>query len=564
MASTPSPLLRIQLMGTGDQAGTWGDTTNTNLGTLLEGSIAGLASVSVTSADQALVATDYVADQARMAIISLSTTTTANFNVYAPPVSKTYVIQNTSIYDATIYNATVANGTTAAGSGVTVPAGGVAYVFSNGTNCLSLNALYGGSTASLRVDGSGNVILTGNFTQTGNFTLTGDVNVTGAAVFNEAGADKDFRVEGDTDANLLFVDASTDRVGIGTNTPTVKFDVVGAVLVTGNTTLNGAVVVNETGADVDTRIEGDTDVNLVFVDASTDRVGIGTDTPQTKAHIQQTSATTNSVTQVLRLDSQSSGTPAIGIGVGMEFAAETSAGNTEVGVVLEAVTTDINAASEDFDLVFKTMQNGAAAAERVRIRSDGNVGIGTNNPSTILSLSRSSACVAQFANGTASAQVGAFGTNVAAFGSSTNHPTRFLINGSIAAGIETTGDFQFNSGYGSSATAYGCRAWINFNGTTVTNPASMTGVRGSGNVSSVLDNAVGDYTINFTNAMPDTNYSAIVTSEFVSNGTNICFPSLYAAGAPIATGSVRVYLQASGAGGGVRVDATYFCVAIFR
>jgi len=193
-------------MGTGDQAGTWGDTTNTNLGTLLEGSIAGLASVSVTSASQALVATDYVADQARMAILSLSTSgaVTTAFNIYAPPVSKTYVIQNTSIYDATIYNATVANGTTAAGSGVTVPAGGVAYVFSNGTNCLSLNALYGGSTASLRVDGSGNVILTGNFTQTGNFTLTGDVNVTGAAVFNEAGADKDFRVEGDTDANLLF------------------------------------------------------------------------------------------------------------------------------------------------------------------------------------------------------------------------------------------------------------------------------------------------------------------------------------------------------------------------
>jgi len=569
MPSTPSPLLRIQLMGTGDQAGTWGDTTNTNLGTLLEGSIAGLASVSVTSASQALVATDYVADQARMAILSLSTSgaVTTAFNIYAPPVSKTYVIQNTSIYDATIYNATVANGTTAAGSGVTVPAGGVAYVFSNGTNCLSLNALYGGSTASLRVDGSGNVILTGNFTQTGNFTLTGDVNVTGAAVFNEAGADKDFRVEGDTDANLLFVDASTDRVGIGTSTPAYTFDLnkaSGSFRVRDATGGNDVVIrsiagpVSLIGSVANTPIGITTnDTTRIYVTAA-GNVGIGTDTPQNKTHIQQTSATTNAVTQVLRLDSQSSGTPAIGIGVGMEFAAETSAGNTEVGVMLEAVTTDVTAASEDFDLVFKTMQNGTAAAERVRIRSDGNVGIGTSSPNTILSLSRSSACVAQFANGTATAQVGAFGTNVAAFGSSTNHPTRFLINGSIAAGIETTGDFQFNSGYGSSATAYGCRAWINFNGT------GTPAIRGSGNVSSITDNGTGDYTINFTNAMPDANYSAIVTSEFVSNGTNICFPSLYAAGAPIATGSVRVYLQASGAGGGVRVDATYFCVAIFR
>ena len=54
MPSTPSPLLRIQLMTTGDQAGQWGDTTNVNLGTLLEGAIAGLATVSVTSANQAL------------------------------------------------------------------------------------------------------------------------------------------------------------------------------------------------------------------------------------------------------------------------------------------------------------------------------------------------------------------------------------------------------------------------------------------------------------------------------------------------------------------------------
>ncbi len=47
-------------------------------------------------------------------------------------------------------------------------------------------------------------------------------------VFNEAGADKDARFEGDTDANLLFTDASTDRVGVGTNTPTAKLQVNGS------------------------------------------------------------------------------------------------------------------------------------------------------------------------------------------------------------------------------------------------------------------------------------------------------------------------------------------------
>jgi hypothetical protein len=71
-------------------------------------------------------------------------------------------------------------------------------------------------------------------------TPTGDVgigttspaaklSVDGSAIFNESGADVDFRVEGDTEANLLFVDASADAVGIGTNTPGYKLDVNGVI-----------------------------------------------------------------------------------------------------------------------------------------------------------------------------------------------------------------------------------------------------------------------------------------------------------------------------------------------
>jgi hypothetical protein len=59
----------------------------------------------------------------------------------------------------------------------------------------------------------------------------------------------------------------------------------------------------------------------------------------------------------------------------------------------------------------------------------------------------------------------------------------------------------FNSGYGSVAVAYGCRAWVCFNG------ASSFGIKASGNVSSVTDNGAGDYTVNFSTAMPDANYA---------------------------------------------------------
>lgn len=132
--STYSPSLRIQLINTGDQAGTWGNTTNTNLGTLIESAIAGYESVSVTSANQALTALDGAADQSRNQVLALTTTTTANFNVYAPPAEKTYVIRNTTLYVATIYNSTVLGNTTAAGAGVAIPAGKTMTVWSDGTN----------------------------------------------------------------------------------------------------------------------------------------------------------------------------------------------------------------------------------------------------------------------------------------------------------------------------------------------------------------------------------------------------------------------------------------------
>ena len=62
----------------------------------------------------------------------------------------------------------------------------------------------------------------------GDLTATGDISFDGGTfVFNESGADKDFRIEGDTDANLLFGDASTDRIGIGTATPDYLLSVAG-------------------------------------------------------------------------------------------------------------------------------------------------------------------------------------------------------------------------------------------------------------------------------------------------------------------------------------------------
>jgi hypothetical protein len=101
---------------------------------LVEASIAGYVTVSVISANQAFTSANGAADQARNAIIELTTSTGADFAVYAPPESKQYTIVNSSAYTATVYNSTALGNTTAAGTGVAIPAGKTMTIFSDGDN----------------------------------------------------------------------------------------------------------------------------------------------------------------------------------------------------------------------------------------------------------------------------------------------------------------------------------------------------------------------------------------------------------------------------------------------
>ena len=109
------------------------------------------------------------------------------------------------------------------------------------------------------------------------------------------------------------------------------------------------------------------------------------------------------------------------------------------------------------------------------------------------------------------------------------------------------------------APGYQCRAWVNFNGT------GTVAIRASGNVSSITDNGTGDYTVNFTTAMPDANYSVLATSNQNAATNASCF----SVGIPDNNGAllytttqVRLLVKASGAT--VGFDATQVCVAIVR
>lgn len=132
--STYSPNLRLELITSGTQAGAWGNTTNTNLGSILDPAISGYITVTATSSTYAFTALYGAADEAHNAIIRLASSYTGAFSVYAPPCSKLYIIYNSTSYTATIYNSTVLGNTTAAGTGVPIPAGAVMAVWSDATN----------------------------------------------------------------------------------------------------------------------------------------------------------------------------------------------------------------------------------------------------------------------------------------------------------------------------------------------------------------------------------------------------------------------------------------------
>ena len=114
-----------------------------------------------------------------------------------------------------------------------------------------------------------------------------------------------------------------------------------------------------------------------------------------------------------------------------------------------------------------------------------------------------------------------------------------------------------NSGYGSDAVAYGCRAWVNFDASSGT-----PSIRGSGNVSSITDNGTGDFTVNFTNAMPDRNYVVLTEGNYAASGGAYADPNNIFApyGQAPSTSAVRIGMRSSSA----FFDYAEINVAVFR
>ena len=126
-------------------------------------------------------------------------------------------------------------------------------------------------------------------------------------------------------------------------------------------------------------------------------------------------------------------------------------------------------------------------------------------------------------------------------------PDDCITTAEIAANAVTTAKL------GSAEQSGLCKAWVNFNGT------GTVAIRASYNVSSITDNGVGDYTVNFTTALADANYSAILATNRFSDGT--CYDPMLVDGT-MAAGSCRLNTRQSSSWG--LTDREIVCVAIFR
>ena len=144
MASTYSTTLRIELIGNGDQSGTWGDTTNSNLGDLIEAAITNVVDITFADANYTLSANNGLPDEARNAVLNLIGTNTAQRNLVAPAVEKTYVIKNGTGANVAI---------TAGGANVVIENGATQHVYCDGTDFYASTIAFGaGST------GTGNLV----------------------------------------------------------------------------------------------------------------------------------------------------------------------------------------------------------------------------------------------------------------------------------------------------------------------------------------------------------------------------------------------------------------------
>lgn len=250
MASTFSPTLRLELIGEGDQSGIWGQTTNQNLGSLLEQAITGVQNITMLDANYTMTNFNGVVDEARNAVLVVGGTLTQQRNLIAPLVEKVYTVKNSTSggFGVQIVGAS--------GTGVVIPNGQTLTVYCDGTDFYTTLT---GTTGNFRVAGNLNVVGTTTLSSAltyGGVTLSNAVTGTGSMVLSASptftGTPLAPTATTGTNttqiATTAFVQASTTALGLGTmSTQNANAVAITGGTMTGMTSIAGGTVAGTTG-----------------------------------------------------------------------------------------------------------------------------------------------------------------------------------------------------------------------------------------------------------------------------------------------------------------------------
>jgi hypothetical protein len=349
MASTYINDLRLNEMATGDGSGTWGTTTNTNLELIAEAFSYGTEVITTNADTHTTTIADGATDPGRSLYLKYTGTLDSACTITIGPdtVSKVWIIENGT---SGSQNIIISQGS---GANITIPAGDTKVVYSDGAGAGAafVDAFASLSVVDLKVQDD--LTVTDDASIGGDATITGTLGVTGVFTGTSLDISGDIDVDGTTNLDVVDIDGAVDMAS--------------TALVTGVLTANGGAVFNETGADVDFRVESDTVDHALFVQGSDGNVGIGTASPGYKLDV---SGASGVVAQI-------NGPDAYNAESGLVF----SAGRAKISGFLNG-----SGGTPGSSLRFYTMPDNGSVTERMRIISSGFVGIGETDPEAKLHL----------------------------------------------------------------------------------------------------------------------------------------------------------------------------------